>query len=59
MVSQPMPASRTNAIGSAAKEVTQAIAAQAISTPVAGRWPCSAAATVPTARNMAKLTGSA
>ena len=30
-----------------------------IRTPVAGRWPCSAAATVPTARNMAKLTGSA
>jgi hypothetical protein len=37
VVSQPIPASKTNAIGSAAKEVTQAIAAQAISTPVADR----------------------
>ena len=34
-------------------------AAQAISTPPAGRRPCSAAATVPTARNMAKPAGSA
>ena len=33
--------------------------AQAISTPVAGRRPCSAAAAVPTARNMAKPAGSA
>ena len=54
-----MPASRTDATGSAANDMAPATAAQAISTPVAGRRPCSAAATVPTARNMAKPTGSA
>ena len=54
-----MPASSTDATGSAANDITPATTAQAISTPVAGRRPCSAAATVPTARNMAKPTGSA
>ena len=58
-VSQPMPASSTDATGSAANDITPATAAQAISTPVAGRRPCRPAATVPTARNMAKPTGSA
>jgi hypothetical protein len=54
-----MPASGTDAIGWAAKDTTAVTAAQAISTPVAVRRPCSPAATVPTARNMAKPTGSA
>ena len=58
-VSQPMPASGTAASGSAANEVTPAIAAQATSTPVAVSRPPSAAATVPTTRNMAKPTGNA
>ena len=54
-----MPASSTHATGSAANEATPATAAQATSTPVAVRRPCSAAATVPTARNMANPAGSA
>jgi hypothetical protein len=54
-----MPASSTQATGSAANDTEKATAAQAISTPVAVRRPCSAAAAVPTARNMAKPTGSA
>ena len=54
-----MPASSTDAIGSAANDTPKATTAQAISTPPAGRRPCSAAATVPTARNMAKPAGSA
>ena len=54
-----MPASSTDATGSAANETAKATAAQAISTPVAVRRPCSAAAAVPTARNMAKPAGSA
>ena len=58
-VSQPMPASSTDATGSAVNDTAKATAAQAISTPPAGRRPCSAAATVPTARNMAKPAGSA
>ena len=53
-----MPASSTDAIGSAANETPKATTAQAIRTPVAGRRPCSAAAAVPTARNMAKPAGS-
>ena len=58
-VSQPMPASRTAATGSAANDMPPAIAAQRISTPVAGSLPCRAAAAVPTTRNMAKAAGSA
>ena len=54
-----MPASRTDATGSASNDIAPATAAQAISTPVADRRPCSAAATVPTARNAAKPTGRA
>ncbi len=54
-----MPASGTDATGSATNDMTPATSAQAISTPVAGRRPCKPAATVPTARNMAKPTGSA
>ena len=53
-----MPASSTHAAGSAANEAIPATAAQATSTPVAVRRPCSAAATVPTARNMANPAGS-
>ncbi len=58
-VSQPMPASSADATGSAANDTAKAARAQAISTPVAVRRPCSAAAAVPTARNMAKPAGSA
>jgi hypothetical protein len=58
-VSQPMPASGTAATGSARKDMAPATTAQAIRTPVASSRPCSAAATVPTARNAAKPTGSA
>ena len=54
-----MPASATDATGSAANDTAPATTVQAIRTPVASRCPCSAAATVPTARNAAKPTGSA
>ena len=54
-----MPASSTDATGSAANETANATSAQAISTPPAGSRPCSAAASVPTARNMAKPAGRA
>ena len=54
-----MPASSAQAAGSAANDTANATAAQPISTPVAVRRPCSAAAAVPTARNMAKPAGSA
>ncbi len=54
-----MPASRTEVTGSAAKDIAAATAAQATSTPVAPSRPPRPAATVPTARYMAKLTGSA
>ena len=53
-----MPASSTDATGSAANDTANATAAQAASTPVAVRRPCSAAAAVPTTRNMAKPAGS-
>ena len=39
-----MPASSTDATGSAANDTANATTAQAISTPLAGRRPCSAAA---------------
>jgi len=54
-----MPARKTDATGSATNEVIPATAAQAISTPAASSRPCSTAATVPTARNTARPTGSA
>ena len=54
-----MPASSTDANGSVADDTAKATTAQATSTPVAVRRPCSAAATVPTARNTAKPAGSA
>ena len=59
VVSQPIPASGTAVTGSAAAATTPVISTQAISTPVAESRPCSPAATVPTARNMAKPAGSA
>ncbi len=58
-VSQPMAPSGTDASGSAISAVTPTTIAAAISTPVAGSRPLSAAATVPTANSAAKAAGSA
>src|SRR3954462_2015606 len=57
--SQPMTASGATARISDVADVGATTTAHAISTPVAGKRPCSPAATVPTANSAANATGSA
>ena len=58
-VSQPMTPSGTAAVATDSADTAVTMIALQIRTPTAGSRPCSAAATVPTANNAAKPTGSA
>src|SRR2546430_2329197 len=58
-VSQPMTPSGTTARISDVADVAATMTAHAISTPVAGKRPCSPAATVPTVNSAANAAGRA